>query len=149
MAIPLYNESQSARIDLLNIENRSSAAMITFKVTYFDGTVRTIRTNVKNLGGYSWGPLPKPIQCADFVSKVYTGFLKADVRLIFVIALTDGTVQLVQEKEGSGACTKLLALCTTDRKTTSPVLPRYPRQKNTKRLQQECPQYTCPSSKKQ
>lgn len=35
MAIPLYNESQSARIDLLNIENRSSAAMITFKVTYF------------------------------------------------------------------------------------------------------------------
>lgn len=148
MPVPVYNESQSVRIDLLNIENSGSTAMITFKVHYFDNTVRTVRTNVKNLGGYSWGSLPKPIQYADFVSKVYTGFLKADVRLIFVVAFTDGTVQLIQEKESSGACTRLLALCTSDRQTNPPVLPRYSRQKNTNRLQQERPRYTCPGSKK-
>lgn len=114
MAIPLYNESKSARIDLLNVENCGSTAMITFKVRYFDNTVRTIRTNVKNLGGYRAGFLPKPIRCAEFLQKVYIGILKSDVRLLFVAAMADGTVQLLQEKQGTPGCTKLLSLCSAE-----------------------------------
>ena len=114
MAIPLYNESKSARIDLLNIENDGPAAMITFKVRYFDNTVRTVRTNVKNLGGYSVGLFPKPIRCAEYLGKVYIGILKSDVRLLFVAAMTNGTVQLLQERQGSSGCTKLLSLCSAE-----------------------------------
>lgn len=134
MAIPLYNESKSARIDLLNVENRGSTAMITFKVRYFDNTVRTIRTNVKNLGGYRVGFLPKTIRCAEFLRKVYIGILKSDVRLLFVAAMADGTVQLLQEKQGSSGCTKLLSLCSVEPPEYIPPPPKEERS--------EAPKYT-------
>lgn len=140
MPIPVYNESKSAWIDLLNVEDRGSTAMITFKVRYFDNTVRTIRTNVKNLGGYSVGFLPKPIRCAEFLGKVYIGILKSDVRLLFVAAMTDGTVQLLQEKQGSSGCTKLLSLCSTEPPEHSP-----PPSKDQKT---EPPRYTTPGYSK-
>lgn len=45
----------------------------------------------------------------EFWGKVYIGLIKSDVRLVFWVKLSDGTVDLLQAKEGTSGCNALLA----------------------------------------
>lgn len=107
-----YNEWETVAIRLLHVEDRGSKVFLSFTATYKNGQKKTVRTNVKNLSGYyGSGAKPKPITHAEMLGGVYCGLLKTDARLIFLATLSDGTVQLVQEKEGSYGCKKLLEVC--------------------------------------
>ena len=106
----LDSAKRPVKIDLLHVENQSSAAVITYKCTYSGHAEKNVRKNVKSLYSsriYAYGPRIVRAECLGSVS---IGFLKSDVRLLFLVSLSDRTVDLVQEKEGSAACTKLLGL---------------------------------------
>ena len=98
------------KIDILNIQNHSSVAMITYKVTYADRSYETIRANVRDLStSAAYSTEPHVIR-AECVGRVYVGWIKSDVRLLFLVTLSDSarSVDLVQEKEGTDVCRVLL-----------------------------------------
>ena len=94
-------------IQLLNVENRTSRVLVNYIQKCSDGSKKVCRRDVKWLGGYYGCQIPKPILSAEFLGKVYCGILKSDCRLLFVIKLQDGTVRLIQAREGSGESLKL------------------------------------------
>ena len=97
-------------IRVLNVENGLRNVMVTFLATYESGATRSFRTNVKNLNSsfiYSNHP---SIERTKYLGKVYPGIVRQDALLVFVAYLSDGTVDLLQEKEGSVRCDDMLAL---------------------------------------
>ena len=54
---------------------------------------------------------PSGIKNAEALGVVHLGILKTDSRVLFVLKLYDGGTQLVQAKENSWECRKLLELC--------------------------------------
>ena len=97
------------KIKLLNVENQSSVAMLTYTATYSDQTSKNIRTNVKYLNSsFVYSNEPHIIQ-AECLGKVYIGLLKDDTRLFFLVKLSDHTMDIIQEKEGTTRCNDLLA----------------------------------------
>jgi hypothetical protein len=97
-------------IKLLNVENDGSKAMISYKATYADKSSKNIRINVKYLSTYFWySGTGSHIIKAECLGKVYIGLLKNDVRLLFLVTLSDRTMDLLQAKEGTNSCNTLLA----------------------------------------
>ena len=97
-------------IEVLNVEERISNIIIHYAQIFSDGSREACRRNVKYLGGYYECLAAKPVVSAECIGKVYCGVLRNDPRLLFIIKLRDGSVQLIQTKEGSGESRKLSAL---------------------------------------
>ena len=107
----LYDETKTKSIELLEVNDYGSNVWVTFLVRYKNGTKEVARSHVKDLGRYcQLSGKPKPIKKAEHLGTVYCGMLKNDRRTLFIITLTDDTVQLIQVKEGSGEYRKLMAL---------------------------------------
>lgn len=97
------------KIKLLNVENKSSKAIITYMATYADKSTQNIRMPVQYLrSSFYYLSNPRIIK-AECLGKVYIGFIKSDVRLIFLVTLSDGTMDMIQEQEGTTRCNNLLA----------------------------------------
>ena len=97
-------------IQILNLEEHISNIIINYAQILSDGSRKVCRRNVKHLGSYYECFTPKPIVSAECIGKVYCGVLRNDARLLFIIKLKDGSVQLIQAKEGTSDCLKLLEL---------------------------------------
>ena len=97
-------------IQVLNVEERISNIFILYAQILSDGKKRICRSNVKRLGGYYECFTTKQIVSAVCIGKVYCGALRNDARLLFIIKLTDGSVQLIQSREKSVASLKLFEL---------------------------------------
>lgn len=103
--------SKIVDICLLNIEDRGSNVFVSLLEKYENGSKKTVRKNVKKLGGYYNTSLtPKAIISAKYLDTVYCGFIKSDVRLLFLVRLRDGSMQIVQAREGTKECVKMLEL---------------------------------------
>jgi len=98
-------------VKLLDVIDRGSNVIVLYSQIFENGSKQIVRKNVKNLGGYYNCLNPKPIRSAECLSIVYCGIIKTDVRMLFKIILTDGSAQLIQLKEGSRECMKLLRIC--------------------------------------
>ena len=106
-----YDETKTVSIKLLEVNDYGSHVWVTFQVYYKDGTKKVVRSHVKDLGRYyRLNGSPKPIKEAEHLGTVYCGMLKTDRRTLFVVTLTDDTVQLIQVKEGSREYLKLMEL---------------------------------------
>ena len=101
------NDAKVVNIQILNVEEHISNIVINYTQTYSDGRRKVCRRNVKFLDGYCEWLMPKPIVSAKCIGKVYCGVLRNDARLLFIIKLKDGSVQLIQSREGSSDCLKL------------------------------------------
>ena len=101
------NNTKVVDIQFLNVEERISNIIINYAQTYSDGRRKVFRRNVKFLDGYCEWLMPKPIVSAECIGKVYCGVLRNDARLLFIIKLEDGSLQLIQSKEGTSDCLKL------------------------------------------
>lgn len=97
-------------IQLLNIEDHGSNVLVNYTEMLSNGTKKTRRTHVKDLGGYYHFFSPKPIVTAVCLGKVYLGIFRSDCRLLFIVRLKDGSAQLIQAREGSSECMALLQL---------------------------------------
>ena len=80
--------------------------------TFKRGNGRNFKRKQKSLHPFEvqlrfMSKLPKPIVSAACIGKAYCGVLRNDVRLLFIVKLSDGSVQLIQSKEGSSDCRKL------------------------------------------
>jgi len=106
-----YDETRTASIKLLEVNDHGSHVWVTFQVCYKDGTKRVVRSHAKDLSRYyRLNGSPKPIKKAEYLGTAYCGMLKSDRRTLFVATLTDDTVQLIQAKEGSREYLKLMEL---------------------------------------
>ena len=106
-----YDETRTAAIKLLDVNDYGSNVWVTFQVSYKDGTKKVVRSHIKDLGRYHrLNGSPKPIKKAEYLGTAYCGMLKTDRRALFIVTLTDDTAQLIQVKEGSGAYLKLMEL---------------------------------------
>lgn len=106
-----YDETKTKAIRLLDVSDHGSNVWVTFQVCYKDGSKKVVRSHVKDLGRYyRLNGRPKPVRKAEHLGTVYCGMLKTDRRTLFVVTLTDDTVQLIQVKEGSGEYRKLMEL---------------------------------------
>lgn len=103
-------ENMVVDIQLLNVEDRGSNVLVNYTQIFGNGSKKTLRKNVKDLGGYYSFFSPKPIVAAECLGKVYCGIIKSDVRLLFAVRLNDGSAQLIQTHEGSKESLKLLQL---------------------------------------
>jgi hypothetical protein len=101
------NDVKVVDIQILNLEERISNIIINYAQMFSDGSRKVCRRNVKHLGSYYECFTPKPIVSAECIGKVYCGVLRNDARLLFIIKLKDGSVQLIQSKEGTSDCLKL------------------------------------------
>ena len=97
-------------IQILNVEGGISNKIISYAQIFSDGRRKVCRRNVKHLGSYYACCAPKQIISAECVGKVYCGVLRNDARLLFIVKLSDGSVQLIQSREGSRECLKLFEL---------------------------------------
>lgn len=99
------------KIRLLNIAKRSTNPMVSYQATYSDKTTKTIQENVKLLGGLFFYSIGEPhVIKAECLGKVRCGTFRNDVRFLFIITLSDHTVDIIQAKEGSSNCNTLLAM---------------------------------------
>lgn len=101
------------RINVLDIRDRNSNAIISYTATYADKSTTNINKSVKDLRNSSYFvseylEYPDIIK-VEYIGRVYIGFLKSDIRMIFLITLSDHTMDLVQEKDGTQRCVDLLA----------------------------------------
>ena len=101
------NNAKVIDIQILNVEEQISNIIINYAQIFSDGKRKVCRRNVKFLDGYCEWLMPKPVVSAECIGKVYCGVLRNDARLLFIIKLEDGSVQLIQSKEGTGDCLKL------------------------------------------
>lgn len=98
-----------ADIKLLNVESRIFKAMVSYKATYTGKASKNIRINVKYLNTYFAYSYGEPhITKVEQLGKVCIGLFRTDVRLLFLVKLSDGTVDLLQSKEGTDNCNILL-----------------------------------------
>ena len=97
------------KIELLNVENSSSVAMVTYTATYSDRPTKNIRVNVKALNSSVYYQTKPKITDVERIGRVRIGLLMNDKRILFLVKLDDGTVDLIQEKEGSARCIDLMA----------------------------------------
>ena len=102
------------KIKLLNVENGGSNAVISYMAIYANKSTENFRVNVKLLKSSFYYLANPRMTKAECLGKVYVGMLKTDVRLLFVVTLSDGTVALIQEQEGTTRCNNVLALSMSD-----------------------------------
>lgn len=110
------------KIKLLNIENPNSSAFVSYEAIYKDKPSQKMRVNVKNLNTsqqYAYNP---HIVKAELLGTVYTGLIKSQTRLIFIVTLSDFTVDIIQETEGSAECNAVLAKCVKEERGYSESL---------------------------
>lgn len=110
---------KSKKIRVLNIENEHSSARVTYETEYSDGSTDTVQMNVKSLkqlSAYSTEPHVVKAECAG---TVYLGLIKTDTRLVFIVTLSNFSVDIIQAKEGTSECDFLLAKCNTDHKSAT------------------------------
>lgn len=101
-------EHEVVDLTLLDIENSSSRAMISYSETYGDGTQKMCRREARKLSGLSSS---KTVVAAECWGKVYCGWIKSDVRFLFAVRYRDGSAQLIQTHDGTKTTMKLLQLC--------------------------------------
>lgn len=109
--VPMGAYSKVVDIRLLDVEDSGSKVMISYVQIYEDGSKKTVRRNVKDLSCCPALFTANKVSAAECLGKVYCGMIKSDVRTLFIIRLNDGSAELVQEKEGSRGCLKLLQVC--------------------------------------
>lgn len=103
------------KIEVLSFEDIESVfapskTMINYVNTYADGSSQIMRLDVKYISADFTALYPEPnIVKVEFLKKAYTGFLKRCIRMIFLTTLSDGTMALIQAKEGTTSCNRLLA----------------------------------------
>ena len=97
------------KIKVLDVQNHSSNAMISYTATYADKSTKNVNAYVKYLNTSFIYSLEPHIIKAECIGRVHIGFLKSDTRLIFLITLSDLTMDLIQEKDGTPRCVDLLA----------------------------------------
>ena len=100
------------KIKLLNVQNHSSSAIISYSATLANKTVKNVNANVKYLNSSLLYLVNPYITKVEFLGKVYIGAIKNDVRMVFLVTLSDHTVDIVQEKVGTTRCNNLLARAT-------------------------------------
>ena len=88
--------------------------MISYMATYANKSTETFRVNVKLLKSSFYYLANPRMTKAECLGKVYIGMLKTDVRFLFLVTLSDGTVDLIQEQEGTTRCNNVLALSMSD-----------------------------------
>ena len=98
------------KIKLLNVEGGGSNAVVSYMATYADKKAENFRLNVKLLRSSFYYLANPRIVKAECLGKVYIGMLKTDVRFLFLVTLSDGTVDIIQEQEGTTRCNNVLAL---------------------------------------
>ena len=108
--VMVVNFEKVIGVQILNVEEHISNIIINYAQIFRDGSRKICRKNVKHLGGYYDCFHPKPIASAQCVGKVYCGVLRNDPRLLFLIKLRDGSVQLIQARQGTDDCMKLFNL---------------------------------------
>ncbi len=94
-------------IKIVNISNPGSRAYISFSAKLEDGTSKVFYANLRDLPCYreKYGIEPRSVK---LLKKLYCGFLKRKLYMLFRIQYADGGEQLVQAEEGSPSCLKLL-----------------------------------------
>lgn len=98
-------------IDVLHVENSGSRAMISYRATYSDGTKKNIRVDMNKLKGYSFYYNGEPrIIGATCLGRARVGMIKRTSKLLFLVRLSDKTVELLQAREGSANCNELLSI---------------------------------------
>lgn len=107
--VKILDYTKVVDIQILNLEERIFNIMIRYAKIFSDGHTEVCRRNVKYLGGYYEGLKAKPVVSAAYIGKVYCGVLRNDPRLLFMIHLSDGSVQLIQAREGSAESMKLFS----------------------------------------
>lgn len=118
-------ENTVVDIQILNVEDHGSNVLVNYTKVFGNGSKKTCRTHVRDLGGYYRFFSAKPIVTAECLGKVYLGLIKSDVRILFIVKLNDGSAELIQAKEGSEASLKLLQLSedTANGTVSAPVSP--------------------------
>ena len=118
-------ENTVVDIQILNVEDHGSNVLVNYAKVFGNGSKKTCRTHVRDLGGYYRFFSAKPIVTAECLGKVYLGLIKSDVRILFIVKLNDGSAELIQAKEGSEASLKLLQLSedTANGTVSAPVPP--------------------------
>lgn len=118
-----YNISgRPSKIKLLNIENPHSSAFVTYEATYKDKSSQIIRADVKKLNTSKQYKHNPHIVSEELLGTVYTGLIKSQTRLIFIVTLSDFTVDIIQETEGSAECNAVLAKCVKEERGYSESL---------------------------
>lgn len=101
-------------IKILNVENHSSNATVSYSATYSDGSKKNLRKSVHDMYSYYHydnnypGATDPTIKAAECLGRVYVGFLKSRVKILFLVWLSDGTMDIIAENEGSSGCNRLL-----------------------------------------
>ena len=108
-------------VQLLNIEDRGSNVLVNYTQIFDNGSKKAIRVNAKNLGGYYNFLSTKPIIAAEYLGKVYCGFIKSDVRILFAVRMNDGSAELIQAREGTKESLALLQLSESNTYIQTPV----------------------------
>ncbi len=103
-------QKKPIRIGIFNIENRITSVYINFAEYFSDGSHLIQRKDAADLGTCYSFYSPKPIKSAEYVEKVQCGILKNDSRFLFIITLNDGSVELIQAREGSNEVLALLQM---------------------------------------
>lgn len=106
-----FDREKIKKIRVLNIENSSSRAFVTYEAEYSDKSTKTFRVNVKDIkmsSAYSGEP---HIVNAERVGTVYIGIIKTDSRMLFIVTLSNFSVDIVQAREGTDECSRILAKC--------------------------------------
>ena len=106
------SDKRPIEIKVLNVEDDN---VLTYMMIYGDRSTKNVRKNVKDLHSSIIYTSPIYSSTVHIVSalclgKVYSGLIKNDVRMVFLVTLSDQTVDIVQEKEGTKRCTDLLAM---------------------------------------
>lgn len=130
--VPMGAYSKVVDIRLLDVEDSGSKVKVSYVQIYEDGSKKTVRRNVKNLSCCPALFTANKVSAAECLGKVYCGMIGSDVRTLFIIRLNDGSAELVQEKEGSRGCLKLLEVCEetendTENNTVSRPAPEAPK----------------------
>ena len=94
------------KITVIDVDNN----IVTYVAAHADGRKETLRRGIKILSSSAAHSKAGRIKAVEFIGKVNLGFLRNDTRWLFLLTLSDGTMDIVREKDGSAACRALIAL---------------------------------------
>lgn len=121
----MSSDNKVVGIRILNFERIGPNVLVHYTKAFENGTKEPYRTHVADLGRYTSFFQPKPIVAAECVGKVSLGSFGTDVRVLFIVKLEDGSVELIQVREWKKSCLKLLQLSddTANGAISAPVPP--------------------------
>ena len=106
----LYYFERPKNVKIIDIGDN----FVTYVATYADGKKQTVRRKIKSLGSSAAHSRAGRIRAVEFIGKFNLGFFKIDTLWLFLLTLSDGTVDIVKEKDGSSACKALITAALGD-----------------------------------